>query len=195
MKEHEEPERPAFRYYYKSPEDLRPSVTTPQRFAFFKNRGRLILLIDIVVLLLVFAILQYKDLLVRRDASSQETLRWGALELSGSFPGGSEGSPLRLYLNLRNVGAAPVRFPAPGEGELVEWRVEFGGKQRTQTTCRPPLPGTVEVRSGRIIDLTLECPAVAAGQLDIALYLRRPQGTQTLRFPTVWIVPAAARSE
>ena len=183
----EDSDRAPLRYYFKTPEELRGPPARPRPGGWLRDRGRLVVVADIVILMLVFAILQYQGSLVRRDAPSDRTLEIGRLHVSGSFPGATADTKPRLYVALRNLSAVPIRFPGPGPYALKGWEIQFARPEGPRTICSRPVEAPILIPPHGAGDITLQCEPIAAGKVDITLRLLFAEGHQVLRFPTVMI--------
>lgn len=182
-----EPGDRGFKYYFKSPEELRGPPPVRRPGSWLRNRGRLVLIADVLILLLVFAILQLRGSFVRRDAPSNATVRIGALDVSAAFPGATTRTRPRLYVTLRNTGTTPVMFPGTGPYALRAWQVVFARSDNSRSVCLAQSEPPIQILPQRSGDLTLECPPVAAGKVDLTLRIVM-EGTQwELSFPTVMI--------
>lgn len=171
------------KYYYKSPEELArahqsESSNKP------RNRGRLILVLDLVVLLLVFGILMYKGGLLRKDAPSKQTLRIHGLQLSASLPS-TDGQQVRVYLHQQNTTALPFAFPGPASLAVDRIELEFIRDGRLLQRCLPEVPSSAIILPGAVHDSVLSCERPTPGITEITMRLYSAKQQYLLRFPEV----------
>ena len=102
-------------YHYKSPEELDEYLKKQSDEAKPRmSRGRLILIVDLLILFLIGGILYYLGLFGQRDVAGENTIRYRGLELSASLPApaaGKKNPDLVFYLNVKNENEENVVFP------------------------------------------------------------------------------------
>ena len=176
------------KYYYKSPQEIREELRRekdPMKKS--RHRGRIILLIDIAVLLLVSGVLYYKGFFNKKEASSLNTAVLENVEISASYTGsGSDAGGVGVILNVTNRTGEPIRFPG---GKLKKIQAEFLA-EGTVVHRAEHLPPERELRPGEtaLISLYFAFPRPRRARYpSVFLSLRLLFGERIyiLRFPAL----------
>ena len=110
------------KYYFKSPEEVQDLIKEQgTKSAKKRNRGRIILIIDVAILILIAGILYYKGFFIKKDAASLSTVSIQNLEFSASITGiSSEDKSVEFYLNVKNNSNKQLTFPSKKDSLIIK---------------------------------------------------------------------------
>lgn len=130
------------KYHYKSPEEIRAErEARAETNRSGKNRSTRVILFDVALLFVLFALLAYAGFLFPGQQYSQQAVRRGAFEIAASlnleFMSPREAV---FYLHVKNVHPAPEIFPPELNPPLTEARLELRGETGGLYSSILPLP-------------------------------------------------------